>query len=100
MRAGDSAARGEFPITGRSRMTSRERLCMTGRSLTWMIWMSLAVGPCFGTGPRPSLGAAAQPADEGARSVDEPYNPYKYVISADQAIQLFQDKVRRDPKDV
>src|SRR5438067_7916538 len=44
---------------------------------------------------------AAQPeaSPNQGKSANEPFSPYAYLLSTDQAINFFQERVNRDPKD-
>src|SRR5438874_7961686 len=44
---------------------------------------------------------AAQPeaSPNQGKSANEPFSPYAYLLSTDQAINFFQERVQRDPKD-
>lgn len=40
-----------------------------------------------------------EPGKDKAKSGAEPFSPYAYLLSTDQAIHFFQERVQRDPKD-
>jgi tetratricopeptide (TPR) repeat protein len=47
----------------------------------------------------PLQAAQPEPGKEKAQAATEPFSPYAYLLSTDQAISFFQERVKRDPKD-
>jgi tetratricopeptide (TPR) repeat protein len=76
------------------------RFAMLTRNTLRLLLVVLAVGAPLGL---VLLWRPAPPAAAGApipvRPEAEPYNPLKYVLSTEQVVQLFQERVQRDPAD-
>lgn len=70
---------------------------MNARKIIVVLAGALLVG-CFCAG---GFLAAAQPepGKEKPKAASEPFSPYAYLLSTDQAIHFFQERVQRDPKD-
>src|SRR5205823_7423904 len=43
--------------------------------------------------------AQSDPAKDMTKTLAKPFSPYAYLLSTDQSIQFFQERVQRDPKD-
>lgn len=71
---------------------------MNMRSFPWLTLVAaLVVAALESCGTLVVAGQTAPSPQGQARVDEEPYQPLKYVLSTDQAIQLFQDQAQRNP---
>jgi tetratricopeptide (TPR) repeat protein len=66
---------------------------MSTWKFTGVVGVVLTLGSLGGAAPPP-------PAKDKPAGEDKPYRPFDYLLSTDQAIQFYQERVKRDPQDV